>query len=190
MNDHFSVHGGRITIGFDIRKFACRHKLSMTSYDESCRNEDLIEDHPEEISALNLFKRDPSTIQGLIIPKHALIIAFDAAAQTVAHMKKGNVSVPPSIASGNLTLPWVLAGFDLVDLYTQLSAFDLIGDCAEFPDDELLAKLLEKNQYGLIANFFLAQKIARRLDDVFFEHKPFTSVGVWLKEISNGNAGT
>lgn len=165
----------RILIGFDLRKRASLTKLFMTSYDDSVRYEEINEQHQAELSGLNLYKIDPSTIPSLRMPLDARVVAFDLPTDLVAYLSAGNVSNPQPLPSIKLDEGWQFIGFDVVDAITQTSG--LYG--VDWPPSGLTK--IHLNGHGLIDDAEAAVKTSIFLDSFINEHAPFSPCGVWLK---------
>lgn len=171
----------RTVIGFDLRKCSAIESYYLTSYDEDIRYEEIYENSQEFQTGMGLFWMMPSTIQSLIIPKSAQLLAFDLPSSFVEALSISNVSNPQPVQKNELSINWKFIGFDIADAYTQTSAFHGF----DFSKFELMKILHEnhisQNKYKLIDTAETAIRSASIFDDLLPEHGPFSPVGIWLK---------
>jgi hypothetical protein len=171
----------RTVIGFDIRKGSSLHNLFMTSYDEEVRYENIYEKYQKYRSGINLFFVDPSSITLLEIPVGALVVAFDLPNDLVEDLLNGNVSRPYPLPEINIRSgEWAFVGFDVVDPYTQRSAFHAFG--SEFSREIIDSCSIVLNNYGLLENIESALKVSGFCDNNVQEYAPFSPCGIWLKK--------
>lgn len=177
----FTPASERTVIGFDIRKSLPLKNLFMTSYDDNVRYEDIYEMCKEYQSGINLFFVDPSRITSIKIPTGARIIAFDLPTDLVASLLNGNVSRPYPLPKINIKSDgWDFVGYDVVDPYTQTSAF--YGFTKKFSEKITDSCFIILNSYGLLENIESAKKVSEFCDHLVPEHAPFSPCGVWLKQ--------
>jgi len=166
----------RAIVGFDFRRKESLPRVFLTSYNEKIRYEDLMEKHEAELSPINMFAVDPSTIKSINLPPDGCIVAFDMPTDYLNNISEGNVSNPPSFPISQLDASWRFLGYDIVDPRTQSSALNDFN-ILEFPES-----LSALNEFGLINSPDIALKGAAYFDIKIPEHKPFVPCGVWLKD--------
>jgi hypothetical protein len=174
----------RTVVGFDLRKKSSLSNLTMTSYDENVRFEEINEKYEfqhDVQNSMNLFFIDPSKIESLILPADSLIIAFDLPTEFVQTLLNGNISRPSPLPNFQLDGEWFFAGFDIIDPINQMSIFhdfDGIEEKLNFAKQEFNLKL---NEYGLVTDLENSIKGSEYFDTLIYEHAPFIPSGVWLK---------
>lgn len=171
----------RTIVGFDLRKKSSLNNLFMTSGGDSGQYEEILEKYQDQTNGLNLFPFDPSDIPSFTIPPDARVVAFDLPTEFVTYLSKGNVSNPQPLPQATVDKSWEFMGFDIVDAYTQISAFYGFD---RSPSD--LREISEKaefqfNGHGLIDSVEASIKAAAFFDAMAVEHAPFSPCGVWLK---------
>lgn len=173
----------RTLIGFDLRRRAVVGNLFMTSYSDSIRYEDFIDQHQDALSGVNMFALDPSDPPISPIPGDAMVVAYDLPVDFVRCLQKGKVSIPPEIQDIPPRGNWCFKGFDIVDVRTQTSAlngFDLTSRVLQ----QMLRKCsVRRNVSGLIHDWNAAVRAAMQFDRIYSEHVPFMPSGVWQKNM-------
>lgn len=177
-------YSDRTVVGFDLRKRSSLNNLTMTSYDEKARFEEINERYEfqhDVQNSMNLFFIDPSKIESLILPTDSLIIAFDLPAEFVQTLLNGNISRPSPLPKSKLDDEWLFVGFDIIDPINQMSIFhdfDGIEDKLNFAKQKFDLKF---NEYGLVTDLENSIKASEYFDTLIYEHAPFIPSGVWLK---------
>ncbi len=172
----------RALIGFDLRKAGSVAQLYLTSYDEDVRFEGLMETSERFLSAVNLFRTDPTDIPSIKLPPNARIVAFDLPVEYLRHRERGTVSTCPKIDMEVLGDDWTFIGFDIVDPITQSSAFSQVAMSHGDRPNGISAIGFSRNNYGVIDDQDAALKAAMYFDSLIREHAPFVPCGVWLKK--------
>jgi hypothetical protein len=171
----------RTIVGFDLRRPSSRHKLFMTSYDETVRYEDIYETHAAYLSGINLFSDDPFNIPSLTFLDGAEVVAFDLPTELIKLLLTASVSNPLPLPISGVDPRWQFAGFDVVDSFTQTSAFYGVDRTPLELKVLIQENFFEFNEHGLLPEAKLAIKASKYFDEILKEHAPFSPCGIWLR---------
>jgi hypothetical protein len=169
-------------VGYDLRRKSAMQTVFLTSDDSDACYEDLWVQHAEFRYSLNLYSVFPQKINGFVMPKEAVVVAFDLPLSLAEEINNKNFSASTlSIELVSVKSEWKFLGYDVADAVRQYSAFYGFDWNKEEFDGIVKSTAVKLNEYGIVDDQESATKLAIVFDKLIPEHSPFAPCGVWLK---------
>lgn len=170
----------RSIIGYDIRKrpFPLKGEDVVITIDME-RWKDFDKKYScMELNGLNLLYSDSQ-----FLDDDFCLVAFDIPSEIARKLSVTFGLKPFSFNKHIDSKEWIFIGFDIVDIYTQVSIlYSFDGTISNKLNKILRSKHIILNKYGILQDQLESIELSQVANELVPQHAPFIPCGIWLKK--------